>query len=177
MKRVNPNTKSVYKQGFEREDGLIFWGYQKDTNSDGFRGEMWITKEKFTEKKKYIKQKYENPQYRAGLMIARAKSRCSKKGKGSVTVTADQLLKKIIKGTCELTGISFDMSSPTKAKNNLYAPSLDRIDNNNPNYSPENTRVVLVAVNQTLNEHGEKAMLPILKAMVQAIEQNILSNS
>jgi len=73
----------------------------------------------------------------------------------------------------EFTGLPFDLKQPANAKNNLYAPSLDRIDNSNPDYSPENTRLVLVAVNQTLNEHGPIALFPILKAMVSKIEKKL----
>lgn len=174
MKRINKQTGKPFKQGFEREDGLVFWGYQKKLSANGCRGEMWISKDKMLEKKRYLKARSQTPKYRAGLILRRAKWRCIEKQKGKVTITQEDITRKILNGVCEFTGLPFDLKQIAHAKNNLYAPSLDRIDNNNPDYSLENTRLVLVGVNQTLNEHGELAVLPILKAMVLAIEKNIL---
>jgi hypothetical protein len=174
MKRINPNTKKPFKQGYERDDGLVFWGYQKKINADGYHGEMWISKDKVIEKKSYLKARSQTPNYRAGLILGRAKRRCTEKQKGYVTITQEDIVRKILNGVCEFTELPFDLKQNVNSKNNLYAPSLDRIDNNNPDYSLANTRLVLVGVNQTLNEHGEKAVLPILKAMVLAIEKNIL---
>jgi hypothetical protein len=174
MKRVNPKTQKPFKQGYKREDGLIFWGYQKKIGPNGHRGEMWINENKMLEKKRYLQARSQNPKYRASLILKRAEYRCLKKEKGSVTISAKEIELRIIKGTCEFTGLPFDLKQPINAKNNLYAPSLDRIDNSNPDYSLTNTRLVLVGVNQTLNEHGDQSVLPILKAMVSAIEKNIL---
>ena len=173
MKRINPETQKPFKQGYKREDSLVFWGYQKKISADGYHGEMWISEEKMLEKKRYIRAKSQKPKYRASLILRRAKSRCLLKEKGNVTITVEEIEQKIIAGFCEFTGLPFDLKQPANAKNNLYAPSLDRINNANPDYSSKNTRLVLVGVNQTLNEHGEQAVLPILKAMVNAIEKNI----
>ena len=75
--------------------------------------------------------------------------------------------KKIQKGKCELTGLPFDLSTPQNTKNNPYSPSLDRIDSKNKNYTPENTRVVLSAVNMALNEFGLEVMKPIMKKLLK----------
>lgn len=172
MKRINTHTKKPFKQGYERDDGLVFWGYQKKKGIEGYQGEMWISKDTMLEKKRYLKTRSQTPKYRAGLILQRAKWRCIKKQKGSITVTREDIERKILNGFCEFTGLPFDLKQPMNAKNNLYAPSLDRIDSHNPDYSPENTRLVLVGVNQVLNEHGPILVLPILKAMVSAIEKN-----
>lgn len=178
MKRNNPETGKPFKQGFVRQDGLVFWGYQKDCNASGLRGEMWITPEKFATKRDYINKRSEAHWYRAGMLLARAKHRCLSKKSGNVTITKEDIFCKLVAGNCELTGLPFDLSKPSAGiKNNLYAPSLDRIDNSNPDYSPENTRVVLVAVNQALNEHGELAVLPVLKALVAAIDKKFSKNA
>ena len=173
MKRINTLTGKPFKQGYERDDGFVFWGYQKKKGTEGYQGEMWISKDKLLEKKRYIRAKSQKPKYRASLILRRAKSRCLLKQKGQVTVTAEEIEQKILRGVCEFTGLPFDLKQPVNAKNNLYAPSLDRIDNSNPDYSPENTRLVLVGVNQVLNEHGSILVLPILKAMVLAIEKKL----
>jgi len=111
------------------------------------------------------------PQVRAGILINAAKRRC-KTSQGKVSITLNWVKNKLETGVCELTGIDFDFNKPQNGYNNAYAPSLDRIDSKNPNYSPENTRVVLAAVNRALNEHGDKYLLPILKAMVAGIEKH-----
>ena len=87
MKRINPDTNKPFKQGHEREDGLIFWGYQKKIRDDGYRGEMWISKNKMIEKKQYLKARSQTPNYRAGLILRRAKWRCTEKQKGKVTIS------------------------------------------------------------------------------------------
>lgn len=90
---------------------------------------------------------------------------------GSCDVTVDWIIEKLKANRCELTGFPFDLSPSTgKYCYNPYAPSLDRIDSSIKAYTPENTRVVLAAVNTALNQYGTETMLPILKAMVEAIE-------
>lgn len=101
-------------------------------------------------------------------------SRRSKRNKScesfEITITPEWIAKKLTIGVCECTGIPFDLSPTDKFSTNPYAPSLDRIDPTIKTYSPENTRVVLSCVNIALNEFGEQTVLPILKAMVAAIE-------
>lgn len=47
MKRINPNTKTPYKYGDIRADGLIFYNYRSDVLLSGYQGERWLTPEKF----------------------------------------------------------------------------------------------------------------------------------
>jgi hypothetical protein len=102
---------------------------------------------------------------RVNNLIGAAKYR-SKNKNGEVTITPDWLLGKLNLGFCEITGLPFDFSSPVNTKNNLNAPSLDRIDSSNPNYSVENTRVVLWAVNRLHGDDTLESLLPILEAVV-----------
>jgi len=104
---------------------------------------------------------------RARKLLHRAKTRC---GKDNVSITFEWVMEKLNKGICEITNIPFDLSATDKYTINPYAPSLDRIDPKNKQYSPENTRVILASVNTSLNQYGEQTMLPILKAMIIAIE-------
>jgi hypothetical protein len=87
---------------------------------------------------------------------------------GVVTITREWIEDKLSQGFCELTKIPFDFEPP-KDKNvtNPYAPSLDKIDSANPDYTPENTRVVLVGVNLALNTYGLDAMMPIFKKLAE----------
>jgi hypothetical protein len=90
---------------------------------------------------------------------------------GGCDVTVEWIIEKLEANQCDLTGLPFDLTPTTgKYQNNPYAPSLDRIDSSIKTYTPENTRVVLAAVNTALNQYGTQTMLPILKAMVKAIE-------
>ena len=43
--------------------------------------------------------------------------------------------------------------------------TLDRIDNSNRDYTPENTRVVLHSVNSALNEYGVQHLLMLCDAI------------
>lgn len=119
----------------------------------------------------YDAKRRKRPKVRANILLNAAKRRC-KKSLGVVTVTEKWVEEKLKAGFCELTKLPFDFNPSKIGHNNAYAPSLDRIDSDNPDYSLKNTRVVLASVNRALNEHGDKYLLPILKAMVSGIEQN-----
>ena len=107
------------------------------------------------------------PKGRASLMLSNCKERAKRHG-GKVTIDKNWIIAKLEIGTCELTGLKFDLKPPKKGHANPYSPSLDRIDSQNKNYSVENTRVVLQAVNMAINEHGLETVLPILKALVSS---------
>jgi hypothetical protein len=47
MKRINPDTNSPFKYGDTRADGKIFYNYRSDTLLSGYRGERWLSPEKF----------------------------------------------------------------------------------------------------------------------------------
>ena len=58
MKRINPDTKKVFKQGDKRpstdkQDGKIFYGYdsRKERMKNGFFAESWRTQEAYDKKK------------------------------------------------------------------------------------------------------------------------------
>jgi hypothetical protein len=89
---------------------------------------------------------------------------------GTLSITKEWLEDRLKKGVCELTGLPFDFSGRGKFSRQPYAPSVDRKDPQNPDYTPENTRVVLWAVNCAMAEYGEEIMLPIFKALINAKE-------
>lgn len=87
----------------------------------------------------------------------------------SVDLPLEWVEARLTENKCEITGMPFDLTAPQGTTRRWNAPSLDRINKNLP-YEPKNTRVVLWAVNCALSEYGTEVMLPILKAMVQGIE-------
>jgi hypothetical protein len=175
MKRLNPKTNKPFCHGDVREDGFVFVSYQPTRlRSDGTFKENWYTPEKFKLRNEYIighhaKNRLSNSG-RSQQLINSAKGRVKKTG-GEVTVDKLWVKEKLDTGVCELTGLKFDLSLSDKTRMNPFSPSLDRIDPENQNYSEQNTRVVLTAVNLALSEFGEKTMLPILEAMVKSIKR------
>jgi len=106
---------------------------------------------------------------RAIVLVNNARSRSVKKGV-AMELTQAWVESHLERGTCQLTGIPFNLLPPPKGLSRRPdAPSLDRIDKDK-HYTEDNTRVILWAVNCTLSEYGTDAMLPILKAMVKGIE-------
>jgi len=175
MKRNNTDTNQPFKYGDTRKDGYRFVKYMtKKVKKDGFFKEQWLSPASFAKiNKRGLKRqadRRETPRGRSFMLLNSARNRSHKKG-FKVTITQEWIEEKIVKGCCELTGLPFDLLPSQKTRLNPYAPSLDRIDASNKNYSPENTRIVLAAVNSTLGEYGEYDILPILKAMVVKLEE------
>lgn len=106
-----------------------------------------------------------NLENRANILIGAAKNRCKKRN-AVVSITMDWIISKLKNGVCEISGLNFNLEAPTKTKNNLYAPSLDRIDSLNPNYTPENTKVVIWGVNRLHGDDSLDSVIPILKAVL-----------
>ena len=174
MKRLNPDTGKPFKHGDVRKDGYIFKQYLQEVKADGYFVEGWFNPEawkkmrkKANEDNKASQKKMRlSPEGRAVRLVSAAKTR-TKKTKGKVTITSEWVKNKIEKGVCELTGIKFDLKPIDNQKRNPFSPSLDRIDSNNRNYSPDNVRVVLTAVNDALGEFGLDIMLPIFKRIIK----------
>ena len=95
----------------------------------------------------------------------------SRKRNVEVYITSEWIEEHLKRGTCELTGMPFSFEPPPEGwTRRPDAPSIDRIDKTKP-YTPENTRVILWAVNCALAEYGTETMLPILERMVNAIKE------
>ena len=173
MKRINEKTKTFFKRGDLRKDGYKFWQYQKTEKLDdqGFFKETWLKPDKFgpNYRNSEYKKCVQTPKGRSVHLICHAKKRAKNKN-WPMTIDQKRIEKIIENGVCQLTGLPFNLFQEQITFQNPYAPSLDRIDSN-IGYLDSNVRVVLSAVNRTLGEEGEVTMLPILKAMVAAIEK------
>ena len=88
-----------------------------------------------------------------------AKHRAKIKGMAFDLVPAE-IQKRVDHGTCEVTGIAFDLSVP-KGWN---SPSLDQIVPGK-GYTPDNTRVVLFALNIMANVWGLDPIIKIGEAI------------
>ena len=174
MKRLNPKTNLPFKYKDVREDGFIFWAYKTVKNLDGFYGERWHSPEKFIRYENETKaraskrnaRKRKTECGRSLYLLNGAKRRCREKQIGKVTIDQNWIEQKLNIGLCELTKLPFDFEPPKMGDNtNPYSPSLDRIDNNNPDYTPENTRIVLTGANLALNSNGLKTMQTIFKIL------------
>jgi hypothetical protein len=62
-------------------------------------------------------------------------------------LTEDWIWSRFETGKCEATGISFSFDQTDDERRNPFAPSVDRIDNNNKNYTMDNCRLVVSAFN------------------------------
>lgn len=175
MKRLNPKTGKPFVWGEKREDGYVFSRYfPTRLKKDGYFLEQWISPEAlkkiFNDAVMRHRKNRLTPEGRARILLVAARQR-AKKAKGVMTLTWQEIAKKIEHGKCELTGLPFDLNTIEHQHTNPYAPSLDKIDPRNKNYTPENVRVVLAAVNVALGEYGTKDMLPIFEALVKAIRK------
>ena len=168
MKRLNPKTCQPFSFGDMREDGYVFSHYQincKPIKKDGYYRELWI-KPKVQENSKRRslirnKEARTTPIGRARELIRNAQFRANRDG-GEVTITTDWVVDRIKAGRCELSGLPFDLNTNlTRFNNNPQAPSLDKIDSANKNYTPENTRVVLYMVNVCIGEYGLDSLLAL----------------
>lgn len=167
MKRLNPDTGKPFVRGDTRADGFLFAQYNlnKVVKKTGYFLEVWSSPKVFEETKYRQSMTISG---RSNKLLQSANSRCLKRKRGIVTITQKWLEDRISAGVCELTGLPFNLSPAEGSNSNIFAPSLDRKDSNNPDYSPENCRVVLHGVNVALNEFGLDAMLPIFKKLVES---------
>lgn len=57
-------------------------------------------------------------------------------------------------GTCEVSGLKFDLMNPGGYRRRPFAPSIDRIDSTK-GYTIDNCRLVVLILNLAINEFGE----------------------
>jgi len=105
----------------------------------------------------------------ADVLLFSAKARAEKNG-GICTLKKPWILAKLKAGHCELTKKTFKIECDGHRNLSSFAPSLDRIDNNNRDYTEDNTRLVLTQVNITRNNFSDDVIKHILERLVPALD-------
>ena len=170
MKRLNPNTGLFFKKGDIRKNGDRFYQYRKIITpwSEPYFVEYWL-KPKLFENHNYFRRSGGNRLISeiASQKLKAAKTRCagtlSRKRKatnGKVTITKQWVVDRINAGVCEATGDALTISA---GKHN--SPSLDRIDPNNPDYTPENCRVTTWQFNNMKGAYSDKEFIRVAKQL------------
>ena len=106
-------------------------------------------------------------------------SSCLRRAKLSgakVTIDKNWILERLENGICELTSMPFSFEGRGEYTRQPHAPSIDRIDPKNKNYTPDNCRLVLWAVNCSMAEYGEEVMLPIFEKIIENVRKNELTS-
>lgn len=121
-----------------------------------------------THSEEYKEMKYAYYTSRPGRVVElyRAAKRRAKEKKIPFSLTTDLINELWNKqnNRCALTNIEFQISQErTGGKARPFAPSIDRIYCSK-GYTPDNVRLVCVAVNYALNEFGEKVFEQICQA-------------
>lgn len=135
---------------------------------------------------KIRQRKHEDPKYRERMNSYTAKfwltprGRADRLWRGAVkskqryiegsTLTFEHVLKGVERGTCEVTGISFDLKSPINTQYNPFAPSLDRINPKLP-YTDENVRVVIWQFNLMKGEISDAQLYLIANLVIKGLEE------
>ena len=173
MKRLNPATGLPFKKGDVRENGDVFYQYRKITKNwtNGYYVEYWLKPELF--KKHNFTDRSGNKRTvnkLASTLLTHARNRCfgtpsrvaagRMPTNGNVTITPDWIIERIEKGICEATGDK--ITTQTKQPNTA---SLDRIDPNNPDYTPENSRIVTWQFNNMKGVYTDEEFIRVAKQL------------
>lgn len=108
--------------------------------------------------------------YLASDLLGKCKKRAVKH-KATVTIDYKWVHDRLLVGACEITGLPLEFKSRGTGRVHNRAPSIDRIDSGNRNYTPENSRLVCAQVNVALGPWNSSESLPVLRALVATMEQ------
>jgi len=123
----------------------------------------WIAqnKEQFADRRKRYRSRAET---RAKEMLAMAKF-ASKKKNVACDLDYEWILSKLTTGTCEMTGVKFDLEPLPEGRQNPYTASMDRIKPE-LGYVKTNVRMILWALNAAFNSYGEHVYADIARVFL-----------
>ncbi len=102
---------------------------------------------------------------RINAILLGAKRRASDSGK--LCTIDENWIRSKLEGHCELTGLPFDFEHGGKVgRFNPYAPSVDRAISGG-DYTPDNCRMVIMALNVGMNFWGEETYRKVAKAYLR----------
>lgn len=142
---------------------------------------MWSREEAFQRRqvkkqaivKNYMSMKTRNIDGLVTRMLANCRYRCKAAG-GTCDLSRSWLLDRIRQGYV-VDGVKirdFDITHDgASSARSPWAPSLDRIDAGNPNYTVSNVQVVPWAVNCARNEFGDEALLEAVGPYIDFLRQ------
>lgn len=137
-------SRKQFEKPFERKSLRTKARFGWDNLTDDERHQMHLL----------YKEQYATFSYRAGILLSSAK-RSAKKLNLSYDLSKDWLLPKLESGSCEITGVVFDMNTDGNGYRK-FGPSLDR-QNPKEGYTKENVKVVVWMYNlwKSNYEHSE----------------------
>lgn len=110
-------------------------------------------------------KKYETDMdFRARELLRAVQKRCRREGY-TYDLDSAWMVERLTGGSCELTGLRFNMSVATR-RPNAFTPSIDRI-NAGGGYTKGNCRLVLHSVNAALGDWGLETVIGVAEALVR----------
>ena len=176
-KPINPKTGNVMKLGEPLEaHNVVYMGTRKNGRVMFVKPETW--------KRKVDKNKIWRKKHQAGTSrtfgfctrhLKRGAITRAKKHGGICTLTLDWIRQEVSKGYV-VDGVKiadYVTEVDTHKKVTAWSPSIDRIDNSNRDYTPENCRVVPSLLNLALNNFDEKDFLDIVGPYIDGLRKKL----
>lgn len=121
-------------------------------------------KEKWVGYRETQKQKENtDPWVRAGRMLIWIRRRAAHK-QYEFNLTREWIEQRLVQGTCEVTGLAFDLGRNTTQRFNPWCPSIDRIDSSK-GYTQDNCRAVVWIYNMAKSEWSDEVVMQFAKAL------------
>jgi len=116
----------------------------------------------------YKMRRYEDPRGRTSNLLRNARANAKREG-ARCTLTFEWILERILAGKCEVTRLPFELKRSKIYRAHPFSPSLDRRAAGG-DYSPENTRVVVYALNLLRNEYPDMVTRRVARAWLDSKE-------
>jgi hypothetical protein len=112
----------------------------------------------------------DTPRARARRLWHSAKARAAAKGL-DFSIDVEFVARRLERGSCEATGLAFDLIPAGRRATNPLTPTLDRA-HPSEGYTPQNTRVVVAAYNQAVGRWGDDILFLIADARARHLRES-----